>query len=168
MHRSLFRAALLPAIVFASGGASLSAPAVIANDNRQAAGALKNGILTVSLETRMGVWYPEGEHGRAIPIATFAEEGKAPSTPGPLIRVRVGTDVHVRVRNTFKEPLTVFGFGKTRGMSDSVVVAPNESADVGFKATTPGTFYYKARRSYDPLFGTPTDDQQLGGAIEQW
>jgi hypothetical protein len=68
--------------------------AIAPNDNQQAAGRLKDGVLTVELEARQGRWAPEGEGGRVIDsIFAFAEVGKGMSTPGPLIRVPVGTVV---------------------------------------------------------------------------
>lgn len=148
------------------GIASPRAPeSVAANDNRRAAGTLKNGVLTVSLETRTGVWRPEGELGRSLAVAAFAERGKELSTPGPLIRVPVGTEVRATIRNTFDKPLTVFGFGKTRGMTDSVIIAAGAEQLVSFKATAPGTFYYAARRELDPFGLRGSDDLQLNGAI---
>jgi len=166
MHRSLRYAALLPLAFFTARAVTPRGPLSISpNDNRHSAGTLDNGVLTVRLETRTGLWRPEGENGRAIELGAFAEEGKAPSTPGPLIRVRAGTEVHVRLHNAYDRALTVFGFGKTRGLSDSVIVAPNATADLSFKATAPGTFFYLAKRSTDPLFGLLGEDLQLNGAI---
>jgi FtsP/CotA-like multicopper oxidase with cupredoxin domain len=166
MHRSLQYAALLPLALFTGRPVTPRGPlSISSNDNRHSAGTLGNGSLTVRLETRTGLWRPEGEKGRAIELGAFAEEGKPPSAPGPLIRVRAGTEVRVRLHNTYDRALTVFGFGKTRGLSDSVIVAPNATADLTFKATTPGTFFYLAKRSTDPLFGLLGEDLQLHGAI---
>ena len=65
------------------------------NANRQTAGTLANGVMTVALEAREGAWHPEGDNGRSLMVAAFAEEGKPLSTPGPVIRVPVGTTVPV-------------------------------------------------------------------------
>jgi len=149
--------------------ASMATPVVLEqvapNDNRHVAGTLTNGVLTVNLEARMGAWHPEGDTGPAIEVAAFAEAGKPVSTPGPLIRVPVGTEVRATIRNTLNAPLVVHGLGKTRGMSDSVVVPVNGSSDVQFKATTPGTFYYVGKRAVDPFGLRAEGDQQLNGAI---
>jgi FtsP/CotA-like multicopper oxidase with cupredoxin domain len=150
------------------GGATqpFAADTVAPNDNRRAAGTLEKGVLTVSLEARSGRWYPEGEGGRALELAAFAEEGKALTNPGPLIRVPVGTTVRATIRNRLDKPLTVFGFGKTRGMSDSVIVPVGARSAVSFTATTPGTYYYVARRDPDPLTGfRAIEDTQLAGVI---
>jgi FtsP/CotA-like multicopper oxidase with cupredoxin domain len=149
------------------GGATkpFAAEIVTPSEGRRAAGKLANGELTIALEARTGVWYPEGTGGRSLDVAAFAEEGKPLSTPGPLIRVPVGTTVRATIRNRLDMPLTVLGFGKTRGMSDSVVVPVGESTPVSFTATTPGTYYYIARRAVDPVVGRPSKDGQLNGVI---
>ena len=149
------------------GGATkpFAAEIVTPSEGRRAAGKLANGELTIALEARTGVWYPEGTGGRSLDVAAFAEEGKPLSTPGPLIRVAVGTTVRATIRNRLDMPLTVLGFGKTRGMSDSVVVPVGESTPVSFTATTPGTYYYIARRAVDPVVGRPSNDGQLNGVI---
>src|SRR5215208_4942628 len=82
---------------------------VVANDNRQAAGTLRNGVLTLQLEARTGIWYPEGPSGRGLEVAAWAEVGKSLQAPGPLIRVPLGTVVRAQLRNTLGRPLTVFG-----------------------------------------------------------
>jgi FtsP/CotA-like multicopper oxidase with cupredoxin domain len=122
-------------------------------------------VLTVKLEAREGLWRPEGENGRAIPVAAWAEEGKPLSNPGPLIRVPVGTEVHATIHNTLGKPLIVSGFGKTRGPSDSVIVPVNGRTNVSFIATSPGTYYYMGRRGVGPFGLRPDGDFQLNGAI---
>jgi FtsP/CotA-like multicopper oxidase with cupredoxin domain len=166
MTRSVARVVLLPLAVLVASLATTPAPEGVApNDNRQAAGTLKNGVLTVALEARTGTWRPEGSGGRALEVAAFAEAGKSLSTPGPVIRVPVGTEVHATIRNRLDKPLIVYGFGKTRGLSDSVIVPVNSASDVHFTATTPGTFYYIGKRGVNPLGLRPTDDLQLNGVI---
>jgi hypothetical protein len=58
------------------------------NANRVPAGKLENGVLSLRLELREGGWYPEAETGPSLKVYAFAEEGKAPQIPGPLIRGR--------------------------------------------------------------------------------
>ena len=59
--------------------------------NTTPAGALNGKVLTVSLEVVTGAWRPEGDTDPEVPILAFAEAGKGPVNPGPLIRVRQGT-----------------------------------------------------------------------------
>jgi len=154
------------ALVLASGaGKSFVADSIAPNENRRTAGTLANGVLTVAIDAREGVWKPEGPGGRTLSVAAFAEAGKPLSAPGPLIRVPVGTTVRATIRNQLDKPLTVFGLGKTRGMSDSVIVPANGAAPVTFTANAPGTYYYMARREPDPVLGRKREDAQLNGFI---
>lgn len=139
--------------------------AIEANDNRRPAGTLRNGVLTVSLEARMATWYPEGPNGKAIDIAAFGEPGRAPENPGPLIRVPVGTEVRATVRNALDVPMTLFGFGASRGVTDSVIIAPHASRAMHFRAGAPGTYYYAAKTTPVPIAGRLGGDSQLNGAI---
>ena len=140
-------------------------PVIEANDNRRPAGTLRNGVLTVSLEARSGTWYPEGPNGKALDVAAFGEPGRAPQNPGPLIRVPVGTEVRATVRNALDVPMTLYGFGASRGVSDSVSIAPGASRELRFTAGTPGTYYYAGRTTPAPLAGRVNDGSQLNGAI---
>src|SRR5204862_4134951 len=67
-----------------------SLPTVAANDNRTPAGSLSNGALNLRLELRQGRWYPENEQGPYRDVYAFAEEGHAPQSSGPLLRVPQG------------------------------------------------------------------------------
>ena len=160
------RLALVPlAFIFGAAARPHAAISIAPNDNRQSAGTVKDGVLSVSLETVQGVWKAEGASGKGLDVAAFAETGKGPTTPGPLIRVSVGNKVHVTIRNTLDKPLFVYGFGKSaRGFADSVIIAPNTSTEVRFTAVTPGTFFYVAKRG---VFGGGRDaeDSQLHGVI---
>src|SRR4051794_40938147 len=65
-------------------------PVMRPNDNTRSSGKLENGALNIRLDAKTGVWYPEGPSGKPVETAGFAEEGNAPTTPGPVIRVTVG------------------------------------------------------------------------------
>jgi FtsP/CotA-like multicopper oxidase with cupredoxin domain len=155
-----------PFVLLFAATALRSAPDPVApNDNRHAAGVLANGVLTVSLDARTGVWHPEGEMGAGLTVAAFAEVGKPMSTPGPLIRVRAGTAVRGTIRNSLDQPLIIRGLGATRGMADSLVVPVNGSGAFQFVATTPGTYYYVGKRPRIDFGLRAEGDQQLNGAI---
>ena len=158
--------AVLTASLAVACGSGSSSTTVQPNDNSRTAGTLKDGVLTVALETRQGLWQPEGPQGRSLDsVAAFAEPGQPMSTPGPLIRVPAGTRVTGSLHNTLSRPLTVFGLGKRRGMSDSVVVAAGATADIDFTADAPGTFYYLARNGVDDFGLRHPEDSQLNGVI---
>jgi len=145
-----------------------TAPAnVQANDNRTAAGVLRNGVLTLHLETGEDLWQPE----RSLPpyrVLAFAEAGKALSTPGPLIRIREGTVVDVSIRNRLAGDLFVHGLHERPGMSPPLRVPARGKATVRFRATRAGTYYY-----WGTYWGTVDDalderegrDSQLTGAF---
>jgi FtsP/CotA-like multicopper oxidase with cupredoxin domain len=112
------------------------------------------------------VWYPEGADGPGLSVAAFAEEGKPLQNPGPLIRVRAGTNVRVMLHNSLAKPLTLFGLGERRGSAgDSVRLDPGELREVHFRATDPGTYYYAGKTSSGGVLGRNGDDSQLNGAI---
>ena len=163
--------ALCAVIASTLGAARLvpSAPpgaAVEPNDNQRAAGTLANGVLTVTLEARTGVWAPEGVHGPKFTVAAFADRGGPPQTPGPLLRVSVGTEVRATVHNRLAVPLWMYGLGATRGYGgDSVLIAPNASHRFRFRARAAGLFYYAGRTSTQPVVARLDDDSQLNGVI---
>ena len=140
---------------------------IVANDNRLPAGALKNGVLTLTLEVRNGTWYPEAENGAHVQIHAFAEPGKPPSTPGPLIRVPEGTDIHVTLRNTLGgSPVRVLGLGtRPAARGDGIVVTANGTATTRFKAGAPGTYYYWATTGDHSMDDRDAPESQLSGAF---
>jgi FtsP/CotA-like multicopper oxidase with cupredoxin domain len=139
---------------------------IATSDNRQPAGQLEGSTLTVRLEARNGVWYPEAQDGYGVPVAAFGEEGKPLQNPGPLIRVRSGTEVRALVRNSLDKPLTLFGFAEMRGLAaDTFVVEPGAVRELRFHAKEPGTYYYAGKTSKGSVFGRLGDDSQLNGAI---
>ena len=128
------------------GGATqpFAAETVAPNDNRRTVGTLENGVLTVALEARTGRWKPEGDGGRTLGRGSV--RGRRQSRcrhPGRSSACRSERPCARRFDNRLDKPLTVFGFGKTRGLSDSVVV-PVECDDCRCRSRrpTPGTYYY--------------------------
>src|SRR5688572_28100604 len=73
---------------------------VAPNDNRVAAGALSGGELTLRLEARRARWSPDRDKGPSLVMPMFAEEGRQPQNPGPLVRVPAGTTIRVSIKNT--------------------------------------------------------------------
>ena len=141
-------------------GASLSR--VVANDNRTPAGTLRNGVLTIELAVVMARWYPEAADGPFVDLPVFAAEGKAPTIPGPLVRVPKGTRVRLVVRNALGDStIGLWGMGMTT-TNDTVTipVRPGESHVVEFIANQLGTFMYGARSARDV-----SETEQLAGAI---
>ena len=135
----LGRVSLLPADAAARGWrrvpARLALPVAAPNDNRTPAGTLRDGVLTISLEATLAMWHPDGDSLPGMPVEAFAESGKQPSAPGPLVRVPAGTEIRVSVRNALeRDTLTFYVPAQNRGRGaggaalDSVVLAPGEVA----------------------------------------
>jgi FtsP/CotA-like multicopper oxidase with cupredoxin domain len=134
---------------------------ILPNDNRRPAGRLEDGVLTLRLDARAGMWHPHGYDRDGIRIGAFAEEGGPLQIPGPLVRVPAGTEVRATVRNSLDRPLAVFGLGEKRGLSgDSVLIQPHRTAGFRFVTGRPGTYYYLARHQ---LADVP--DPELTGSL---
>src|SRR5206468_2370176 len=142
--------------------------AAIANENRVAAGRLGNGVLTLNLEAREALWYPEEGASRPIPIAAFAEAGGFPRAPGPMIRVPAGTEMRISVRNALAVPMRLWGLQDRSGAGlDSTVIAPGAIQTFDFRADIPGTFLYWGRTGVRPPLPVPgvMTDAVLTGAF---
>jgi FtsP/CotA-like multicopper oxidase with cupredoxin domain len=140
---------------------------VVPNDNRTSAGTLINGVLTLKLEATTGTWSPEGPHGPSLQFPVFAEQGKAPQIPGPLIRVPAGTEVRVSIHNGFARKLCIRGLqDRSSAVIDTADIEPGATREIRFRATTPGTFYYWGRTSTRYTDGPAmTDDAELVGGL---
>jgi FtsP/CotA-like multicopper oxidase with cupredoxin domain len=139
-------------------------PLVQANDNRTPAGVLHNDTLTVHLVVRMARWYPEAADGPFIDVATFGEEGKAPSIPGPLIRVTEGTTIVASVRNELGDSTVwVAGLVSRPAKEDSTAIHPGESHTFTFKTGTSGTYLYFAKAG--SVNWAVREREQLSGAF---
>ncbi len=170
MRLSLRSALAAPILVVWSFHVPITAPVahIAINDNRSAAGEARGGILTVRLEVRQGVWHPDGESDPGLTVRAFAEVGKEPSAPGPLIRVVEGTEIHAFISNTLPSAtLYVHGLSP-RGAdasSDFVQVAAGATREVRFRAGPPGTYYYWATTDSIQNLDRSGIDSQLNGAF---
>jgi FtsP/CotA-like multicopper oxidase with cupredoxin domain len=140
-------------------------PVVEANDNRTPAGVLANDTLRIALVVKMARWYPEDPSGAFAEVAAFAEEGKAPQVPGPLIRVPDGTTIVATVRNDLADSTVWVRSLATRPLAaeDSAAVRPGETRTFSFAAGAPGTYMYYATAgivNYDQR-----EREQLAGAF---
>ena len=98
---------LLPLAVH---GASINAPhprarsrmeRVVANDNIRQAGTLRGRELRLRLDARVGMWRPDGEDAAGAAVPAFSEARKTPCRiPGPLVRVPIGTEIVMMVKNS--------------------------------------------------------------------
>ncbi|HSJ14427.1 MAG TPA: multicopper oxidase domain-containing protein, partial [Longimicrobiales bacterium] len=157
-----------PASAVAAGehAGRAAADPIVANENRVPAGTLHDGVLTVRLEAREGLWRPQAEDGGSVVVQAFGEVGKAPQIPGPLLRVRAGTRIDVSVHNTLGEALVVYGLHARPGTAeDTLHVAPGATRHVSFATGEPGTYYYWGTTTGQPIDARSGPDSQLNGAF---
>ena len=123
--------------------APFAAPIARPNDNRTAAGTMSSAGLSLSLEARRVMWHPDGDSLRGRSTEAFGEPGKPAMVPAPLVRVRVGTPVRIRVSNS-DVPDTLRFMLSTLLTSDTVVIPPGGSGEIRYTPTKPGNYYYRA------------------------
>jgi len=143
-------------------------PLAAPNDNRVPAGRTRDGALHVELVARAVSWSPDGPEGCALAVHAFAEEGKAPRVPGPLLRVRAGTELYVRMRNSLDTTIWVRGLqDRPASGMDSTEIAPGASHEFRFRPTATGAWYYWAGAAGRTTAQYPmsTEDGQLVGAL---
>jgi len=144
--------------------AAAGAVRAIVHQNRVPAGRLIGNTHRIALEILESAWHPEGLEGPEVPIFAFAEVGGAPTVPGPLVRVRQGTEVLITLRNRTDSALVVGGL-RPGTANDTVQLAANATREVRYRLDAPGTyFYWGAFHGTDPTV-REWKDSQLNGAI---
>jgi FtsP/CotA-like multicopper oxidase with cupredoxin domain len=126
---------------------------------------MRGDTLELNLEVRLARWHPQADSGPYVDAPVFAEVGHAPQIPGPLIRVKRGTVIALRLKNSLSDStLTLYGFVTHPGVDgDSITLAPGEERSLHFAAGEQGTYLYRA------IAGTVDWDnrerEQLAGAF---
>jgi FtsP/CotA-like multicopper oxidase with cupredoxin domain len=134
-------------LTLAAGGSRFVAelPTASPNPNITRAGTLRDGVLTLALDAQLVMWHPDGDSLPGIAVEAFAEAGKAPLAPGPMIRVPLGTTINASVKNSLAGDTIVFHF--VRGSADdSVVIAPGVTQLLSVAPTRAGAFFYRASK----------------------
>src|SRR5258708_6669546 len=125
-------------------------PVVQPNPNVERAGMLRHGVLTVTLDAKESRFSIHGPDRPPTTIEAFSEPGREPQMPGPLVRVPVGTEIRLSVRNFLAMPLTFFVSAAVGGGSDrvtapdSIVVPPGAVGQLVIQAKSPGNYVYRA------------------------
>jgi FtsP/CotA-like multicopper oxidase with cupredoxin domain len=137
------------------------------NDNRNAAGTLRDGVLSLDVEVRLAMWHPDGDDAPGAEVPAFAVAGQPAEIPGPMIRVPAGTEVVVRLRNLVSDTLVVHGLHARpfSGETPALHVAPGASREVRFRLDAPGTYYYWGTTMGRVFQHRTREDAQLSGAI---
>ena len=172
--------AVLSAIVLAClGGIERPSPAetiprvaevdakIQANDNRDAAGTRHERTVDVALDAVAGRWQPDGPGKATTIVDAFAERGHAPQIPGPLLRVTVGSDIRIRLRNTLPgKTLYVHNLVDFPSRADKpLVIATGEERIARVHAFAAGTYLYWAATTNAPIGKHVGADSMLSGAI---
>ena len=143
-----------------------AAAVALANTNHTPAGTLASRVLTLAVDVVAARWSPEGENDPEVPIFAFAEPGKAPTTPGPLLRVPLGTYVRVTFRNRTDSALVIGGLrAREYDRGDTVQLAAGASREVRVLMDEAGTFWYWGALHGTTAFDRAWLDSQLNGAI---
>lgn len=152
-------------------------PEIQWNDNEVPAGTLQDDTLRLDLEVVRGTWRPLGEEGAPVTVLAFAEVGRAPQIPGPMIRTPEGTEVVVSITNPMDASLEVLGLSSRKDPDRSlgrmspglelpfVSVQPGETRELRFTADAGGTYMYVGRLENAPGAVEPNEDDLLGGAL---
>jgi len=149
--RTVYAAPLAIILLFADRSGSKRATPQVArpNANTAPAGVLRDGVLNISLDAQAAIWYPDGDSLPGMTLEAFAEAGKQPSVPGPLVRVPQGTEIRASVHNSLtRDTLTLHVPATARGAAseepgDSVVVPPGETRELRVRVTAPGNYFYR-------------------------
>jgi FtsP/CotA-like multicopper oxidase with cupredoxin domain len=144
-----------------------NAPLAQVNDSRQPAGRFSGKALTLSLDIVEAGFQPEGEHDPVVRVLAFAETGKAPQIPGPLLRAPVGTMVRLTIRNRSDSAVMVGGLRRSMPADrDTVHIAAGATREVAFRLDKVGNFFYwavlKGLSSFEERYWL---DSQLTGAF---
>jgi FtsP/CotA-like multicopper oxidase with cupredoxin domain len=161
----LFLFSITPLIAATSDISDL--PKIVTHDNLKSGGQLKDGVLTIHLEVKEGAWHPDGDDAPGLAALGIAEEGGAPSVPGPMIRVPEGTRVHVSFKDPQVFPVVVHGLHERPGKAEDVVtINPGETKELEFLAGVPGTYFYNVTCFAPvPIFALATSDTTMTGAF---
>jgi FtsP/CotA-like multicopper oxidase with cupredoxin domain len=136
------------------------------NDNRQPAGTLADGILTLKLRVAVGLWRPEGDAGPALRIEAVGEDTGPLQVPAPLLRVPEGTEILASIRNDLQASLRVHGLCARDGTPCAPFEVPGASQrEIRFKTGGAGTYHYWATSTGMPLPFRGASDTQLSGAF---
>lgn len=139
---------------------------ISANQNRTPGGVLRDGVLTIALEARAGLWRPQRDAGDGVVVPAFGEVGKPLQIPGPLIRVRSGTQLRITLRNTLDKLLIVQGLhSRPAERTDTLHIPAGSTRAITIEAGAPGTYYYYGTTTDSPVEVRAGDDSQLTGAF---
>ncbi len=144
---------------------SASAVRAVVHQNRVSAGRMTGTTLHLDLDIVESAWAPEGNEAPALPILAFAERGKQPLVPGPLVRVPRGTTVILTLRNRTDSALVIGDLRAGVAGDDTLQLAPGATRDVRYALNVAGTYAYWGAFAGTTAADRYWKDSQLNGAI---
>lgn len=143
------------------------APVAGVNQNTVPAGTRTGKTLTLALDIVEAGLQAEGPHDPVIRIFAFAEAGKAPTVPGPLLRGEIGTTVRLSVHNRTDSTLVFGGLRRAIPVArDTITLAPGATREVTFTLDRIGNwFYWAAPTGSTSMFDGRWLTSQLAGAL---
>ena len=166
---------VLPGLLLAAGSLLVAeplrvppspAPSIVLNDNRDPAGTMADGVLTLNMEIVEGDWHLLGDDQTPGQVPAFAERGTSPSIPGPLLRVPLGTRVHVSIANPLETTIVVHGLDdRLDGTVETWEVPAGKTRQVQFTADVMGTYFYWAAPEGVRMGQRAFEYSQLNGAF---
>ena len=136
------------------------------HSNHVASGTGAGSTLTIALDIVESAWKPEGEDDPEVPVFAFAERGKTPTVPGPMIRVPTGTEIRISLRNRVDTSITVGGLRP--GVSDApdtLTIAAGQTRELRFRLDKPGSYFYWGAFGGTVFTDRAWKDSQLNGAL---
>ena len=136
------------------------------NDNRTPAGARRGDTLVVELDVVESAWRPDGPADPEVRVLAFAERGKRPQVPAPLVRARAGTPVLVRLRSRVDTGLVVGGLRPGGGApADTVHLVARGERELRYTLSAEGSHMYWAAFPGVRFVDREWLDSQLTGAV---
>ena len=143
-----------------------SAVRATVHSNHVAAGARDRDGLTIALDIVESAWKPEGDADPEVPILAFAERGKSPTAPGPMIRVPQGTQIRLTLRNRVDTAITIGGLRPgTSESTDTLSLAAGQTRELRYRLDKPGSYFYWGAFGGTSFVDRLWKDSQLNGAI---
>jgi len=136
------------------------------HSNHVPAGTRAGGTLTIALDVVESAWKPEGDDDPEVPVLAFAEHGKAPTVPGPLIRVPQGTEVRMTLTNRVDSAIIIRGLRPgVSDAADTLTIAAGQTRELRYRLAKPGSYFYWGAFDGTTLVDRLWKDSQLNGAL---
>jgi FtsP/CotA-like multicopper oxidase with cupredoxin domain len=102
-------------------------------------------------------------------VKAFAANDGPLLVPGPMLRVREGTEIKVQIRNSLSDPLVMHGLHARPAAAsgaEAITIAPGATREIAFQPGQAGTYYYWGATAADTLLpARPAVDTQMVGAL---